>query len=137
IEPTIHLWETNEPTDEDVELLEKHRIRVLGHGFRGNRQGRCVCSVCVTSNIVTGQVASAAAHPIDELYRAGKLVTVDTDGTLFTMTDATREYILLNRTFGWGAEHFLRCNLTALEYTSFHANVKASLRQRLRRAYQV
>jgi adenosine deaminase len=132
IEPTIHLWETNEPTDADVETLDKHDIRVLGHGFRGNRQGNRVCTVCVTSNIVTGQITAAKQHPVDELYNAGKLVTIDTDGTLFTMTDCTKEYVLLNRTFGWGAEHFLRCNLTALAYTSFDAATKAKLERRLR-----
>src|SRR5262249_12150687 len=106
IEPTVHLWETNNPTDADVRLLDKHNIRVLGHGFRGHSQASRVLTLCVTSNIVTGQVRCAHEHPIDELFKQGRSVTVDTDGTLFTNTNATLEYLLLNRTFGWKAEQF-------------------------------
>lgn len=135
IEPTIHLWETNEPTARDVEALERSGIRVLGHGFRGHQQKQHVCTVCVTSNIVTGQVSSAKVHPINDLFAEGKLVTVDTDGTLFTNTTATKEYMLLHRTFGWGREHFLRCNLTALQYTSFDAATKARIESLLRSSY--
>jgi adenosine deaminase len=136
IEPTIHLWETNEPTDEDIALLDKHAILVLGHGFRGDRQGKRVLTICVTSNIVTGQVECAADHPIDELFNEDKLVTVETDGTLFTLTSGTGEYVLLNRTFGWGRAHFLRCNKTSLKYSSFKGAERARLARRLEDGYR-
>ena len=136
IEPTIHLWETNEPTDEDIALLDKHAILVLGHGFRGDRQGNRVLTICVTSNIVTGQVQCAADHPIDDLFNEDKLVTVETDGTLFTLTSGTGEYVLLNRTFGWGPAHFLRCNQTSLKYSSFTGAERARLARQLEDGYR-
>jgi adenosine deaminase len=135
IEPTIHLWETNEPTDEDVRLLDENNIIVLGHGFRGNRQGNRLLSICVTSNVLTGQVPRAADHNIDKLMKDGKLVTVDTDGTLLTRTCATGEYAIIHRLFGWTEEEFLRCNLRAVRYSSFSRRTKTQLRQALQNCY--
>src|SRR5262249_10847605 len=65
LELTIHLWETDDPTDRDIEMLEHYNLRRIGHGIRGDRQGDRVLEQCPTSNVVTGQVASIEAHPID------------------------------------------------------------------------
>jgi adenosine deaminase len=133
---TSHLWETNEPTREDLELLEAEGIEDLGHGFRGNSQGNRVLQICVTSNEVTGQVASFGEHPVDSLYRSGRRVTIHTDGTLLTKTTLSQEYRQLARYFGWTEADFLRVNLTAVEAGPFSAGVKARLVRLLRRAYK-
>lgn len=133
--PSIHLWETMEPTDEDVRMLEKYGITELAHGFRGDRQGDRVCAMCVTSNIVTAQVTGAPQHAIDALYRAGKRVCVDTDGTLFTRTSYTDEYALMMEAFGWGPQDFLRCNLNALSVSGFTTEEKRVLEEKLRATY--
>ncbi|MFX4721606.1 hypothetical protein ABTB22_19480, partial [Acinetobacter baumannii] len=65
---TCHLWETNEPTDDDLEKLKKYEIDRIGHGIKGNQQGVVFLEVCPTSNIVTGQIADYASHPVDRLY---------------------------------------------------------------------
>ncbi|MCC6475356.1 MAG: hypothetical protein IT514_16615, partial [Burkholderiales bacterium] len=135
IELTIHLWETDEPTDTDIEMLERYGLQRLGHGFRGNRQGDRVLEVCPTSNVVTGQVKSIKDHPSGRLFRQGKKVTVNTDGTLFTRVDLTAEYLKLARAFGWGKKEFYAVNLTALNASSFGAGVKARLRAELAQAY--
>lgn len=133
---TIHLWETDEPTDADIELLNLLDIQRLGHGFRGNRQGHRVLECCPKSNEVTGQVASYGEHPIDDLYNQGKNVTVNTDGTTLTgITGLTDEYLLLQEHFGWDDSHFLKVNLTALEASSFSRRVKAHLRKVLKAGY--
>ncbi len=177
---TVHLWETDEPTDEDIRLLnsfdfmlaelmkrlalrgnlpaddiwaaaaavvdelflmkfagneaDEGRLRI-GHGFRGRRQGQRVLEICPTSNVVTGQVSSFEKHPINDLHRAGKLVTVNTDGTLFTQVQLTDEYAKIIETFGWNRSDFLTVNLTALEASSFSNRVKQRLRAQLRKAY--
>jgi len=180
---TIHLWETDEPTNQDIGLLngfDKMLSEVtrrvsgrklssddvwatvetvvdelfdttvaaavngdagegslrIGHGFRGNRQGKRVLEVCPTSNVVTGQVASLAAHPVDRLHREGKRVTVNTDGTLFTEVQLTDEYLKLQETFGWTLADFLTVNLTALEASSLSQKEKSRLRAVLKRAYR-
>lgn len=132
---TIHLWETDDPTDQDIEMLERYNLQRIGHGIRGDRQGDRVLEVCPTSNVVTGQVASIEKHPIDRLYRAGKKVTVNTDGTLFTRVDLTEEYRKLQAAFGWSRGDFYAVNVTALEASSFGSDVKAALRARLDEAY--
>lgn len=148
---TIHLWETQEPTDEDIRLLKKldeliaryrkslgkpggRRIRI-GHGVRGNRQGDWVVECCPTSNVVTGQFASIAEHPIDSLKRAGRKVTVNTDGTLFTQVTLSDEYRKLAEAFDWNLADFLAANLTALDASTFSIAVKKALRRTLVKAY--
>lgn len=179
---TIHLWETDEPTDRDIALLKGFEVLLaemtrrvngarlaqddawkladeiveqklpallagshgdagsgllrIGHGFRGDRQGERLLEVCPTSNVVTGQVASLAAHPVDKLHRDGKRVTINTDGTLFTEVQLTDEYLKLQDTFGWTPADFLKVNLTALEASSFSQKDKARLRSALKRAYR-
>jgi adenosine deaminase len=132
---TVHLWETEDPTDEDVARLDRYGITRIGHGFRGNRQGDRWLEVCPTSNVVTGQVASLEEHRIDELLRAGKKVTLNPDGTLFTQVQLTDEYMNMRRVFGWGRRQFYRVNINALEASSFSPEQKLLLRAKLNRSY--
>lgn len=131
-----HLWETDEPTDEDLVRLAEFEIERLGHGMRGNRQENRILEVCPSSNVVTGQIRSIADHPIDGLLRQGKRVTVNTDGTLFTRSDLTNEYLLLARHFGWGKSEFLTVNKTAIEASSFPQQIKNDVYARLEAAYR-
>lgn len=137
IEPDIHLWETDEPTEEDLVRLAEFGIKRLGHGMRGQRQEDRILEVCPSSNIVTGQIKSMAEHPIDRLFRQGRRVTVNTDGTLFTGSDLSNEYMLLNRHFGWGPAEFLAVNQTAIEASSFSADIKTQIAGRLSEAYRI
>lgn len=114
IEPDIHLWETDQPQEQDVDRLMEYGIDRLGHGVQGDKQGSHLLEVCPTSNLVTGVIKSLDVHPVDRLLKEGKRVTINTDGTLFTATTLTREYALLAKQFGWGAAEFHHVNLTAL-----------------------
>ena len=108
----------------------------LVEGVRGNLQGDRFLEICATSNVVTGQFASFADHSIDRLYRAGRRVTVNTDGTLFTRTTLSGEYKLLADCFNWGVDDFLAVNLTALEAFAVSENVRRKLKQRLVKGYR-
>lgn len=134
---TIHLWETNEPADEDLVRLQEFGLQRLGHGMRGERQQERILEVCPSSNLITGQVPEISQHPIDKLYRRGCRVTVNTDGTLFTGSSLTNEYELLTRHFGWGMSEFAAVNRTALEAASFSRTEKAQLAEVLERAYSL
>lgn len=136
IEPELHLWETDEPTDQDLDRLAEFGIRRLGHGMRGSRQLDRILEVCPSSNCVTGQVRNFSEHPIDTLFREGKRVTVNTDGTLFTRSDLSNEYLLLNRYFNWGKTEFLAVNQTAVEVSSFSNDVKLELLAKLKEGYR-
>lgn len=132
---TVHLWETESSTDEDLARLDSAGVLVLGHGIRGKGHGNRIATVCLTSNLVTGQVKNIDDHPIDTMFFDGVRLTIDTDGTLFTLTSLTREYFLLRIHFGWGNTEFLVCNLTALEQIPLEPSIKQGLRARLVRAY--
>ena len=131
---TCHIGETNAITDQDLADLDEIGCTELGHAIKGN-PGRKLCTCCVTSNIVTHQVANAQTHPIDEMYDDGKKVTIDIDGTTFTGTTGSGEYCLLANTFGWGNEHFLRCNLNALEHFPADVETLRQLEAVIRAAY--
>ncbi|MBS1992992.1 MAG: hypothetical protein JSS83_20885 [Cyanobacteria bacterium SZAS LIN-3] len=132
---TIHLWETNEPTAEDIALLDEVGVPLVGHGVRGHMQGNRVIEVCLTSNVVTGQYPTFSDHPVDQLYRSGVFLTLNTDGTLFTQTTLSLEYKRIADTFGWTAADFLSVNLTAVEATSFSPSLKARLKAQLKRGF--
>lgn len=136
IDLTIHLWETDEPCDDDLARLAEFDLRRLGHGMRGSRQEDRILEVCPSSNVVTGQIRSIAEHPINGLFRGGKRVTVNTDGTLFTCSDLSNEYLLLHQNFGWGLPEFLAVNKTAIEASGFDSGIKTQILTRLHNAYR-
>ncbi|MBZ0189580.1 MAG: hypothetical protein K8F91_25260 [Candidatus Obscuribacterales bacterium] len=132
---TIHLTETRKATARDKEMIRRHKIRRIGHGIQDDWSQ--FLEVCPTSNEVTGQVASYQDHPIDRFLKQGKLVTVNTDGTLFTEVQLSDEYRKLQEHFGWGDREFLQVNLNAVEASSFSKKMKSQLRGQLRRGYRV
>ncbi|MDR3613848.1 MAG: hypothetical protein P4L53_09775 [Candidatus Obscuribacterales bacterium] len=133
---TCHLWETNEPTDDDLKKLALYEIDRIGHGIKGNQQGVVFLEVCPTSNIVTGQIADYASHPIDRLYIDGHSVTVSTDGlTLTGLTGLSHEYGKLRDTFAWSLQHFYNVNVNAVKASSFDEQTKTLLFNQLQKAY--
>lgn len=135
---TCHLWETNEPTEEDLHKLESHAIERLGHGVRGRRQGARTLELCPTSNVVTGQYESFAQHPIDDLHKSKMSVTVNTDGLTFCFTvveGLSEEYFKLQETFGWSLEDFYTVNVNAVTASAFDKSTKEELVRQLRRSY--
>lgn len=135
---TCHLWETDNPTAKDIEAIHKYNLKRLGHGIRvGETPGLegVVFEVCPTSNIVTGQISSMEKHPINAMYKAGRLVTVNTDGTLLTGTTLSKEYEKVAKCFSWTAADFLATNLNALAASSFDDNVKQKLSEQLKLGY--
>lgn len=131
-----HLWETNKPTAEDVQKLERYGIGILGHGIHGDQQGNLVLEVNPTSNVVIGQVARFEDHPIDRLYREGKKVTLNTDGlTLTGLSGLTEECLKMNQYFAWGFDEFHTVFTTQLAAMNFAPEVKAELQGKLDAAY--
>ena len=93
--------------------------------------------VCPTSNIQTDTFETYADHPIDELYRAGISVGVNTDTRTISNITLGEEYEKLHKTFGWGAEDFFNCNRNALEAAFVPDNVRVRLMAQLVEGYQV
>lgn len=133
---TIHLWETNEPSEEDLKLLDKYGITRIGHGIKGSAQDERILEVSPSSNVHTGQVSSYDQHPVGRLYSEGKRVTINSDGTLFTKVDLVEEYKRMHKFFGWNKDDFLKANLNALEASNFSDEIKDQLREKLHEEYK-
>jgi adenosine deaminase len=128
------IWET---------LQHFHPLR-LGHGVRSIedpsllehlRQHNIHLEICPTCNVQTDVCQTYPDHPISDIYDAGLSISVNTDTRAMTNITLTQEYEKLHRTFGWGKEQFLQCNLHALRAAFISEPVKQRLINRLLEAY--
>ena len=74
------------------------------------------------------------AHPIAAMRDAGLKVTVSTDDPPFFHTTMTREFEMLDKTFGWGMDDFAALNQTALDAAFCDANTRAKIAKILKDA---
>ncbi len=140
---TVHAGEARGP--EGVrEALTHLRPSRIGHGVHSAqdpalledlRRAHIHLEVCPTCNIQIGLFENLASHPVDQLYRAGLSVGVNTDTRTLTDTTLSAEYARLIGTFGWTAADLWRCNLAALDASFADLATKDRLRERLNRAY--
>ena len=120
---TAHAGEAKgaESVHETLELLKTCRI---GHGVRSIEDPELInilkrkkihLEICPTCNVQINVYDSYEDHPIDRLYRHGVSLGINTDGRAISNITLSAEYERLQRIFGWGKEHFLACNRSALE----------------------
>lgn len=97
------------------DALDHLRPERIGHGVEAIyddalvehlAENGVVLECCPGSNVVLGVFKSWADHPIARLRERGVTVTVSTDDPPFFHTTMTREYEMLEQTFGWGEEDF-------------------------------
>jgi adenosine deaminase len=119
---TCHAGEWGGP-EMVAETLTELAPERLGHGIAAARdpalidrlaEAGTVLEVCPGSNVFLGAVPSWGAHPIELLRRRGVRVTVSTDDPPFFGTTMTREWEMLERTFGWGPADLDELNRVAL-----------------------
>ena len=125
------------------ETLEHLKPSRIGHGVRSIEDPKLVeelkkknihLEVCPTCNVQVDVFDTYADHPIDRLYNAGVSVGIDTDSRTLSNISLTDEYERLQQVFGWGAEHFLKCNQNALAAAFLPAEIKEILEENLLRA---
>jgi adenosine deaminase len=131
---TCHIGEAHPITAEDHRALDEIGCTELGHGIKGDPR-RKLCTICFTSNLITHVIASAEQHPIDQMYREGKNINVDLDGTLLTHTTQSQEYLLIHQTFGWQLADFFSCNINGWRHVTADASSKPKLKARLIASY--
>ncbi len=141
---TAHAGETRGP-DNVWDTVRHFAPPRLGHGVpclerpelvEHIRKHRIHLEVCPTSNIQTNTFETYADHPIDELYRAGVSVGVNTDTRTISNVTLSEEYEKLHKTFGWDIKDFYNCNRSALEAAFISDGVRDGLMARLAEAYQ-
>lgn len=125
------IWET-------LRLLNPSRI---GHGVRSIedatlidhlRQHRIHLEVCPSSNLQTNIYPEMSDHPLDRLYQDRVSVGISTDARTITNVTLEQEYENARRAFGWTDQHFLNCNLNAVQAAFIPEQIKAQLSARLR-----
>lgn len=97
---TVHAGEGRPPAEIRVAIAQLHAQRI-GHGTTLCDDPAVLAQVvelgvtleaCVTSNVHTGAVPSAEAHPLARWLDAGVRVCICTDNTLLSAVDAPEEH---------------------------------------------
>ena len=108
---TIHAGEAAGPDSMWTAL--SFGTRRIGHGIHAVEDPELIqelirrdvtLEVCVTSNLDTKLVPSAAAHPVRQLFDAGVKVTVNSDNLTVSNTDLYQEIALLKSQLGFTDE---------------------------------
>ena len=116
-----------------TETLDKLKPQRIGHGVRSIenyilldriKEKKVHLELCLTSNIVTKVYNNYNEHPIDKLYNNGISISINSDGRAISNTDLSKEYSLLSKYFNWDKEHFLNCNLNAINASFASQKVK-------------
>lgn len=119
-----------------VEDMEDDGSQVtLGATADRVRQEGIALEICPKSEVDTGAVRSAAAHPIDVLHREGFVTTINTDNTLMSMTDMSREFDLLSWQKGFTMDDFRSITLNAVEAAFCDVATKDEIRATVRAGY--
>ncbi len=137
---TAHAGEARGP-DSVWETLREFQPSRIGHGVRSIEDPALVAhlirerihlEVCPTSNLQTGIAREFTEHAVDELYRAGVPLSINTDTRTITNITLTEEYRNLEQHFGWTDADLVACNQAAIDAAFVEESTKIALRERLR-----
>jgi len=136
---TAHAGEAKGPGSvwETVHHFHPQRI---GHGVRSSEDNALMeflkkenihLEVCPTSNIQTNVYERIEDHTADKIYHSGVSMSINTDCRTISDTTLTREYEIMEKIFDWKEEHFLKCNLEAIEHSFCTREKKEKLTEKL------
>jgi adenosine deaminase len=136
---TAHAGEARGP-DSVWETLREFQPSRIGHGVRSIEDPALIAhltrerihlEVCPTSNLQTGISTEFAEHSVDQLYRAGVPLSINTDTRTITNITLTEEYRNLQEHFGWTSADLLACNQAAIKAAFVEESAKGELLRRL------
>lgn len=117
----------------------------IGHGVRSIQDKNLVnhlrknnihLEICPTCNVLIDIYDQYENHPIDELYKAGVSLSVNTDTRTITNMTLNREYEKLQQVFGWTITDFYNCNVNALKAAFIPDQLKLTLLRKLYKEYK-
>jgi adenosine deaminase len=122
------------------EVLQNFYPSRIGHGVRSLEDDSLMdhlkendihLEVCPTSNVQTGIYELVAQHQVDDIYKRGNSMSINTDGRTISNVSLIEEYLSLNKHFDWQAEHFLKCNHYAIDAAFCNKETKEKIRAKL------
>jgi adenosine deaminase len=126
------------------ETLKHFHPSRIGHGVRSAEDEKLLdhlikenihLEVCPTSNVQTNVVNTIQEHPANKIYKHGVSMSINTDARTVSPVTLSSEYALLEKTFNWNKEHFLKCNLEAIAHSFCEDSLKLKLKQKIIAAY--
>lgn len=123
IKRTAHAGEAcgADSVTETLDVLKPSRI---GHGVRAIDDPALVrrlvhegihLEVCPSCNVIIDVFPILECHPIDELFKAGVSLSINTDGRTVPAVTLGEEYQKLQDVFGWTPDMIQRCNRNAIK----------------------
>ncbi|MDX1591160.1 MAG: adenosine deaminase [Balneolaceae bacterium] len=140
---TAHAGEACGPESVQETLDYFHPSRI-GHGVRSLEDEELTnrlldedihLEVCPTSNIKTRVFEDFERHNIDQIFKKGISLSVNTDGRALSDVTLNEEYQKLKDAFRWTENHFKKCNLEAIRHAFTSDEVKERIRNQLLEAY--
>lgn len=120
---TAHAGESTGPESIWSAIRELNAERI-GHGLHAVDDPALVeylaktgvpVEICVTSNVKTGCCRAMEEHPVRRLFDAGVKITVATDDPEMFHTTLTREYEILQESFGFNEEELKRVAMNSFD----------------------
>ncbi|MEX0844022.1 MAG: adenosine deaminase [Balneolaceae bacterium] len=136
---TAHAGEARGP-DSVREVLGNFHPARIGHGVRSIEDPELLnhlkekdihLEVCPTSNVQTGIYKSIGEHQINDIYKNGNSLSVNTDGRAISNVSLNEEYQKLNHHFDWQIEQFIKVNEYAIDAAFCDEETKDRIRIRL------
>jgi adenosine deaminase len=136
---TAHAGEAR-GADSVWETMKHFHPSRIGHGVRSAedkklleflKQENIHLEVCPTSNVQTNVYDKIEDHTADTIYKSGVSMSISTDCRTISDTTLTNEYGIMEKIFNWNKEHFLKCNLEAIEHSFTTADKKQKLKAKI------
>jgi adenosine deaminase len=140
---TAHAGEAK-GADSVWETLQYFGPSRIGHGVRSIEDSKLVqhlrknkihLEICPSCNVLINVYDNYKDHPIDDLYKAGVSLSVNTDTRTITNVTLNKEYQRLQDVFGWTVADFYNCNVYALQAAFIEEEIKRKLLYKLQVAY--
>ena len=132
---TIHAGEALDGTS--ISSALNTNTKRLGHGIKAIDDKeilqkiidrKVLLEVCVTSNYQTKVIENH--HPIEDLYKLGVNISINTDNDTVSNTDINKEYTKILNETNLTIEDLIKCNINSIDYIFASDAVKNKLREK-------
>ncbi|MCP4179967.1 MAG: adenosine deaminase [bacterium] len=131
----IHAGEVTDSSQIWSAINDLHADRI-GHGISALneplllnylKENKIYLCQCITSNYQTGAWTKEKIHPINELYKKGYLVCINSDDPSIQDTTLTEDYLKCVEYFNFTVNDFYKLNLNAIDAAFIKNDLKSKI----------